>query len=349
VGTRRYRARVLLIDVVDPFLLDRATLTRRGLSDTSRAAYRADIATWARHIARLDGRLPQKPSPEDPDPFRLVSVDDLDETTIKSAYRAIRLTEAAATVQRRVGTLRLLVHWLQVEGHLEGDPTLRIEAPLRPTRLPAGWDDDELAQLAVTVWEPRPGRSNSRRWPALERACFAVLATTGVRAAELCALTNLSMHDAGQEALLDVIGKGDHQRAIPIPPEAVTVVRAYVAERDARLGAQQPSAPLFLTTLGTPLTRGALRHLVDGWIARAGISRFDGEAVHALRHSYAKGLIRSGVPAPAVQTLLGHKDLKTTGIYVKATAADVRDAALLSPARRVLRAVVAPEPAPPTR
>jgi len=333
---------VLLIDVVDPFLLDRATLTRRGLSDTSRAAYRADITTWAKHIARLDGRLPQQPTLDDPDPFRLVSVDDLDEAAIKSAYRVIRTTESAATVQRRVGTLRLLVRWLQVEGHLDGDPTLRIEAPLRPTRLPAGWDDDELARLATTVWEPRPGRPNARRWPALERACFAILATTGVRAAELCALTNLSLRDAAREALLDVVGKGDQQRAIPIPPEAVTVVRAYAAERDARLGTQPPAGPLLLTTQGTPLTRAGLRHLVDGWITRAGVTRFDGEAVHALRHSYAKGLIRSGVPAPAVQTLLGHQDLKTTGIYVKATAADVRDAALLSPARRVLREVVGP-------
>ncbi|WP_291885837.1 tyrosine-type recombinase/integrase [Cellulomonas sp.] len=339
---------MLLIDVVDPFLLDRATLTRRGLSETSRAAYRADIATWARQIARLDGRLPPRPTSGDPDPFTIVSVADLTESTIKSAYRVIRLTEAPATVQRRVGTLRLLMHWLLVEGHLTSDPTLRIEAPLRPTRLPAGWDDDELARLAATVWQDRPGRPNSRRWPALERACFAILATTGLRAAELCALTNLSMRDAGQEALLDVIGKGDQQRAVPIPPEAVSVVRHYVTERDARLGTQPPSAPLLLTTQGTPLTRGSLRHLVDGWITRAGISRFDGEAVHALRHSYAKGLIRSGVPAPAVQNLLGHRDLKTTGIYVKATAADVRDAALLSPARRVLREVSAPvaDPAP---
>ncbi|GEL97215.1 tyrosine recombinase XerC [Cellulomonas terrae] len=327
---------VPLSEVVDQFLIDRATLTRRGLTESSRENYRRDIVVWATVIARQTGRLGDKPAPDDPAPLTVVLVDDLTETQIKNAYRVIRLQEAVSTTQRRVGTLRLLCHWLQLEGHLGVDPTLRIEAPERPVRLPAGWNDDELERLADAVWEERA--PHARRWPALERATFALLSTTGVRAAELCAVSEQSLRrDSGGEVVMSVIGKGNRQRIVPVPPEAITFVEEYLRERTARFGTFPAASPLLRRADGVPLTRGALRHLVDGWIARSGVPKQEGESAHGFRHTYAKGLIRSGVPAPAVQALLGHEDLKTTGIYVKATAADVRDAALLSPARQVLR------------
>ncbi len=327
---------VLLADVVDPFLVDRATLTRRGLSEGSRAGYRRDLITWAGHIARDLGRT-------GPDPLTLVQADELTEANVKNAYRAIRSHEAAATAQRRVGTLRLFAHWLQLEGHLALDPTLRIEPPERPGRLPAGWDDAELARLAEAVWQEVAG--DRRRWPARDRAAFALLATTGVRAGELCGLTDLSLcrEDDGA-GMLTVIGKGNKQRNIPVPPEAVQVVDQYLAERDDRFGDPAPGAPLMRLSTGAPLTRGALDHIVKGWIRRAGVTKQAGESAHGLRHTFAKGLIRSGVPVPAVQALLGHEDLKTTGIYVKATAADVRDAVLISPSRRVLREITGTKP-----
>ncbi|NKY38835.1 tyrosine-type recombinase/integrase [Cellulomonas septica] len=332
---------VPLASVVEPFLTDRATLTRRGLTDGSRAGYRQDVATWARQIAQDVGRLT---GDEGEDPLALLTSDDLTELNVKNAYRSIRGREAASTVQRRVGTLRLFVRWLQMEGHLAVDPTLRIEAPERPVRLPAGWDDAELLRLAKVAWDVSPG--DSRRWPARDRAAFALLSTTGVRASELCGLTDRSLRvEEDGEAVLIVIGKGNRQRNVPVPPEALRVVQEYVAERDDRFGQREHGAPLLRLSSGRPLQRGALNHLVDGWIRRSGVSKQEGEAAHGFRHTFAKGLIRSGVPAPAVQALLGHEDLKTTGIYVKATAADVRDAVLVSPSRRVLREVGAAEAA----
>ncbi|GAB2673022.1 tyrosine-type recombinase/integrase [Thalassiella azotivora] len=324
---------VPLSSLVESFLTDRATLTRRGLTERSRAAYRLDLRAWAAQL------VPGQTAGDDAgdDALTVVTVGDLTADALKAAYRRIRTTSAASTCQRRVGTLKLFTHWLQVEGHLDSDPTLRIEAPVRPGRLPAGWDDDELLRLGRAVSTPAPGR-DARRWPARDRAVFAVLVTTGLRASELCSLTDRSLRlEGGGDAVLTVIGKGNKQRNLPVPPEAVDALQEYLADREHRLGRQELTTPLFRLTNGRPMTPGALNHLVDSWVRRSGVTKQDGEAAHGFRHTFAKGLVRSGVPAPSVQALLGHEDLKTTGIYVKATASDVRDAVLLGPARSVLR------------
>lgn len=329
---------IMLADVVESFLTDRATLTRHGLNDKSRIAYRLDLTAWARQL--YAGGAPQSRRARDagePDPLAMVSVAALTEHNVRDAYRMLRETSAASTCQRRVGTLRLFVKWLQLEGHLSLDPTLRIEAPERPQRLPAGWTDAELMRLAQVASTPRDG-ADKRRWPLRDRAIFAVLATTGVRAAELCRLTgNDVLHETDGETVVRVFGKGNKQRNLPLPPEALTALEAYVDDRDSRFGQREPGEPLFVLTNGRPLRPSALNHLVETWIRIAAVPKQDGEAAHGLRHTFAKGLIRSGVPVPAVQQMLGHTDLKTTGIYVKATAADTRDAVLLSPARDVLR------------
>jgi len=43
---------------------------------------------------------------------------------------------------------------------------------------------------------------------------------------------------------------------------------------------------------------------------------------HSLRHGFATRLIEKGVPITHVQTLLGHSDVSTTGVYIKARPMD---------------------------
>jgi integrase/recombinase XerD len=47
---------------------------------------------------------------------------------------------------------------------------------------------------------------------------------------------------------------------------------------------------------------------------------------HLLRHTFATTAIKKGMPLPAVQRILGHKDIRTTQIYLHLVPEDVRKA-----------------------
>lgn len=65
-----------------------------------------------------------------------------------------------------------------------------------------------------------------------------------------------------------------------------------------------------------------IQRAVSGAAKRAGIRKH--VTPHTLRHSYATHLVERGVPIEKVQVLLGHRNIKTTMIYIHTSAHDVR-------------------------
>jgi integrase len=76
---------------------------------------------------------------------------------------------------------------------------------------------------------------------------------------------------------------------------------------------EQPVRPLWISlarngTFGHPLSVSAI---ADICTARLGTSK-----VHALRHTFARGLEDAGAKVSQIQAYLGHADLGTTGRYL---------------------------------
>lgn len=163
-----------------------------------------------------------------------------------------------------------------------------------------------------------------------DRLLLAVLAGTGMRVGEALGLRHEDW-DAAECQVRVVARHNDNGarskslvlRTIPIPASLVRSYADYLHEEYGELDSDYVFVNLWGGRTGSPLTYAALYDLVRRLRAATGID-FD---PHWLRHTYATGLLRSGVPIEVVSTLLGHSSVTTTSsTYTHLTVADTRAA-----------------------
>jgi site-specific recombinase XerD len=320
--------------------LDERRFVGRGISAQTEAAYRRDLSTWAAVLAQIAGKPPGSGDghSEADSLTRALSpleLADLSAQNLKKALAQLSRNEyAPATRGRMLAALRGFCRWLVLNGHLEADPTVHLGNPSIPKKLPGAFLPSELDAIVQTV--SQPDTAARFPWPGRDRALVAVLAGAGLRASE-CVGLRVSDLVRDDPPLLRVTGKGSKQRRIPVPGEVVEAIDEYLAERLQRLGEYSPSDPLLVRHNGKAFSREALNYHVYRWLLRAGVHKPEGEAAHAFRHTYAKGLVSNGVPLSSVQALLGHANLNTTQIYLRMTGAELAEAAQAAEVREYLR------------
>ena len=204
---------------------------------------------------------------------------------------------------RLLSSLRSFFNWCIEEGDLKDNPCDRIDAPKLGKSLPAVLSVEEVDAIMESV--DLKASSGLR-----DRAILEVLYGCGLRVSECTGL--LLSHVHPDEGYVDVIGKGNKQRIIPLGEMAAEAVRNYLPVRP------EPSARayedvLFLNRSGRPLSRVSIFNLVKERAMAAGIHKEI--SPHTFRHSFATHLIEGGADLRIVQELLGHESILTTEIY----------------------------------
>jgi len=169
---------------------------------------------------------------------------------------------------------------------------------------PIAWDDARrlIAQIR------RPGY----------RLCCTCMLVLGLRIQDALSLTVHAI-DA-KHMIVRVIGKGNKERILPLPPALLRELRAYWrTHRHPRL--------LFPNRRGTaPCSARSLRQAFNDARDRLGISAHI--TPHSMRHTFASFLLQQGADVRRVQMLLGHARLSSTQIYTHLTEPmrdDLRD------------------------
>lgn len=147
------------------------------------------------------------------------------------------------------------------------------------------------------------------------KAAIATLAFTGLRISELC---NLKYSDVDlQEGIIKVEGgKGAKNRVIPINKKLERRLKEYIKDKAPYEG------HFFMVD-----SKSISSHMVNSRLKRAGEDLEKGNiTAHILRHSFATNLIRKGISPFVVGKLLGHSDIRTTGIYVHSDLLDLKNA-----------------------
>ncbi|MGY6502073.1 MAG: tyrosine recombinase [Acidimicrobiales bacterium] len=260
-----------------------------GVSQNTRAAYRADLSSFVEWASRS-------------------SIDSPDQVTSRllRRYLAFLTTRGLArrTIARKASSLRRYFRWACHAGLIETDPSSRVSAPSGSGRLPRVLQDDELAALLESqptddaVAEPIRLRDD---------AVVELLYGCGLRVAELCGLGPSDLDTATRVAR--VWGKGAKQRQVPMSQPAARAVDRWVTDgRPSMARDHTPADALFCNQRGNPLSPRDVRRLLD----RRSLGPVN---PHALRHTFATHLLDGGADLRSVQELLGHADVGTTQIY----------------------------------
>ena len=261
---------------------------------------------------------------------------------------------------RKLSCLRGFYKWLLLDRRIHHDPTVNIESPKAWKVLPKSLAEPEVAEMleraAMAASHPQAKATALR-----DRAILELLYAGGLRVSEVTSLATSDLAlDLGR---VQVRGKGDKERIVPLGRSALLALEEYLREgrphldrisssrrsRQARPNSprqgssRQNGAWLFLSLRGMPLTRQWIWSLVK----RSNHST----SPHGLRHSCATHMVEHGADLRSVQLMLGHADISTTQVYthlalgrLKAVHREHHPRAVRRPAEPDARSGSAPEP-----
>jgi integrase/recombinase XerD len=278
--------------------LDMVAAERGGAKNTL-AAYTRDLADFSAALgARKRG-------------IANGSTDDLRAYLASLAKRGF----AASSVARRLSAIRQLYRFLYAEGRRGDDPSAVIEGPKRGRALPKVLSIAEVDRLLAQARAEmsKSGQPMAERLRAARLVCLIeVLYATGLRVSELVALPRSAAERNAR--MLNVRGKGNKERLVPLNDAAKLAMRDYLALL-AEAGRHQETKWLF-PSFGEAghLTRQHFARDLKALAVAAGL-RSDRVSPHVLRHAFASHLLHNGADLRIVQTLLGHADISTTQIY----------------------------------
>ena len=133
---------------------------------------------------------------------------------------------------------------------------------------------------------------------------------SGLRVSELIQLKIEDLHL--NKGLINVVGKGNKERIIPLSEVAIVALRKYIVEGRPLLNPKKGNM-LFLNKFGTGLSRVGFYKTIETLAKKAKIEKKI--SPHTLRHSFATHLLENGASLKTVQELLGHEDILTTENY----------------------------------
>ena len=151
-----------------------------------------------------------------------------------------------------------------------------------------------------------------------------VLTTTGMRNEEFCRLQvkDIKIDGIQKSYYLDVLGKGNKRRHIPLKDKVVTSIREYRAARGlTTFEHSQPDMPLFTTNTGRAFSPSYLSQYVSAQISGTIQLKLSDPSLnitpHIFRHAFAIISKLHGVDIYDIMRSLGHEKIETTMIYLE--------------------------------
>jgi len=240
-------------------------------------------------------------------------LEQLDASLISAFLEHLETTRhnSAETRNIRLAAIRSFFRFLQ---HRE---PAAVEQVRRVLAIPYKKTDTRLvpylAQVEMQALLDAPDPST--RKGIRDRAMLHLAVCAGLRVSEL---TGLRIDDvAPQSASIRVRGKGRRERALPLWKTTAAALRAWLAARGTVAVPE-----LFVNARGGPFSRWGVAYVLRRHIETANrkCPSLSGKQVspHVLRHTCAMVVLQATKDIRKVSLWLGHSNLATTEVYVRA-------------------------------
>lgn len=202
---------------------------------------------------------------------------------------------APATRREYLSVVRVFCRWMVAQGAIASDPTGHVAAIPQPRRAPVTLTAAEVAAVLAHAPDVRA------------RAIVWLMVGCGTRCVEVA---RLRVEDYDPRGLtVRLVGKGGHERVIPVPSGAARALDAYLDEVGRCAG------PLFRSRRdGGPIRTETMSRYVRAWMIAAGVKvrPLDGRSAHGLRRTAGSDVMDRSGDLRAVQEMLGHASIETT-------------------------------------
>lgn len=265
----------------------------KGLSRNTQEAYSRDLVRYLEFLEKQGCNKPTEVKTTDITAF----LNLLKDNGVGPRSRA-----------RCLSAIRMFHRFLMVENYAELNPAAIIEAPRTLNKLPEFLTSAEVDALFSAC-------NGATKESVRDLAMLELLYATGLRVSEL---VNLKLREVNLDVgYLMTVGKGNKERLVPVGESARGKVSAYLEGVRYRHDPKNRNPYLFLSRLGSAMSRQAFWNIIKKRVLLAGIRK--NVSPHTLRHSFATHLLENGADLRSVQIMLGHADLSTTQIYTHVT------------------------------
>ncbi|WP_026265082.1 site-specific tyrosine recombinase XerD [Arthrobacter sp. 135MFCol5.1] len=282
----------------------------RGLAANTLAAYRRDLARYARYLAAAGCSRPEDITRHHVTGYVRALSDGSD------GGSALGVRSAARTVV----AVRGLHKFWALEGYTPADPASEVHPPMAGKRLPKAISVDEVTRILEAA-------GTDTATGLRDRALLEFLYSTGARISEAVGLDvdDITLAEPGAgPAIVRLFGKGSKERLVPLGSYGARALDAYLIRGRPLLAAKGKGTPaLFLNARGGRISRQSAWTILKAAAEKANITR--DVSPHTLRHSFATHLLEGGADVRVVQELLGHASVTTTQVYTLVTADTLRE------------------------
>ena len=214
------------------------------------------------------------------------------------------------TIRMALGTLRTFFERVSEWDYPDAPRRVLIfngDLPTPDDPLPKFLSDVDAAKLMRAAADADPVR----------RLVIEMLAHTGLRVGEFCALTADAVTKIkGRYWLRVPLGKLHNDRYVPLHPQLVELLDEHRASRDDDIDR-------LVIWNGGPMSRHQISRILKRIAKVAGIGHVH---PHQLRHTLATQAINRGMSLEAIAAMLGHKTLRMTLVYARVADQTVADA-----------------------